>query len=350
MFRFLHPQYFFLLIPLFFYGIYLFYRIVRQRKELKRFGDSELVKELMPDLSLRRKLGKDILLLVALALMVFALARPQRGAKTEQVTTKGIEMMICLDISNSMLSNDVAPTRLDRAKAITSRIMERMDNNKIGLIYFAGDAFVQLPITADLVSAKMFLSNADPSMIEAQGTVLEQAIRLALRSFSGDEQVRKAIILITDAENHEGNVLSAVKEAKDKGIIVNVVGVGSIDGGPIPLSEGGYLMNEKGEMVVTKLDEKIAQEIVAASGGVYIRANDVSQTTRILGENLDKLEKSELEMTVYSAYNELYYFPLILSMVLLIFDFLILDRKNRQLLRHMRWLFEDKDKKEVEER
>lgn len=342
MFRFLHPELLYLLIPLFLYGIYLFYRIAKQRKELKRFGDAELVKELMPDLSLRRILGKDLILLAALLMMVVALARPQMGAKTEQVKTEGIEMMVCLDVSNSMLSDDVKPNRLERAKAIVSKVMERMDNNKIGLIYFAGDAFVQLPITADLVSAKMFLSNASPNMIDAQGTVLEQAIRLGIRSFSNNDKVKRAIVLITDAENHDGDVMAAVKEAKEKGIIVNVIGVGSADGGPIPLPEGGYLMNEAGEMVVTKLDEQIAQEIVAASGGVYIRANDVSQTTKLLAKSLDKLDKAELEMTVYSAYNEMYYIPLIFGLLLLILDFIYLERKNRYLRKVK--LFEDRNK------
>lgn len=331
MFRFLHPQLLLLLIPMFMVGIYLFMRIGRQRKELKRFGDSDLVKELMPDLSLRRRLAKDLILLLALSMMVFALARPQMGSKTEKVTTKGIEMMVCLDISNSMLSDDVKPSRLDRAKAIVSKVMERLDNNKIGLIYFAGDAFVQLPITADLVSAKMFLSNASPSMIEAQGTVIGEAIRLAIRSFSSNDKVKRAIVLITDAENHDGDVLAAVKDARDKGIIVNVIGVGSMEGGPIPLPEGGYLQDEHGEMVVTKLDEKIAKEIVSASNGVYIRANDVSQTTKLLGESLEKLDQAEMEMTAYSAYNEMYYIPLIVALLFLMFDFIYLDRKNRYL-------------------
>lgn len=331
MFRFLHPEYLYLLIPLLLFGVYLFLRIGKQRRELKRFGESELVKKLMPDLSLRRKLGKDLILLGALAMLVLALARPQMGAKTEKVTKEGIEMMVCLDISNSMLSDDIKPNRLEQAKMIVSRVMEKLDNNKIGLVYFAGDAFVQLPITADLVSAKMFLSNASPDMIESQGTVIGEAINLALRSFSSNEKAKRAIVVITDAENHEGDVIAAVKEAKKRGIMVNVIGVGSIDGGPIPLRDGGYLMDESGEMVVTKLDEQIAKEIVAASDGVYIRANDVSQTTRLLAESIEKLDKTELQMTAYSAYNEMYYIPLLVALALFILDVVYLDRKNRYL-------------------
>lgn len=329
--RFLHPKILLLLIPLFLYGIYLFVNIALQRKALKRFGDTELVKRLMPDLSLRRKLGKDIILLSALGLSIFALARPQMGASKASVKREGIEMIVCLDISNSMLSDDIKPSRLARAKAIVSRMMEQMSNNKIGLIYFAGEAFVQLPITADLVSAKMFLDTASPEMIETQGTVLHQAIRLAIRSFSGDESVQKAIVLITDVENHEGDVMNAVEEAKEKGILINVIGIGSPEGGPIPLQGGGYLLDDNGEMVVTKLNEQMGQEIVAASGGLYIRANDVSTTTRLMKDNLEKLEQSELETTMYSSYDEVFHYFLIPALILLILDFVYLDRKNRYL-------------------
>lgn len=327
--RFLHPYILLLLIPLFLVGVFLFWRITRQRKELKKFGDTLLVTQLMPDLSLRRKLNKDLLLLLSLALMVVSLARPQMGSKSETIKREGIELMVAMDISNSMLSDDTKPNRLERAKAIVSKIIDKLDNNKIGLIYFAGDAYVQLPITGDMISAKMFLKNASPDLIQTQGTVLEQAVRLAERSFSSNEKVKKAIVLITDAENHEGDVLKAVKEVKDKGIIVSVVGVGSPEGGPIPLSEGGYLQDSEGNMVVTKLNEQLGQEIATASGGIYIRANDISQTVRALDDCLKRLDQAELEMKVYTAYNEIYYIPLLISLILLAFEMILLDRKNR---------------------
>ena len=331
--RFLHPYILFLLLPLLVVALFLVWRMSRQRKELKKFGETELVRLLMPDLSLRRKLAKDLVLILSLSMLVVALARPQMGSKSETVKREGIELMVAMDISNSMLSDDVKPNRLARAKAIVSRIIDKLDNNKIGLVFFAGDAYVQLPITGDMISAKMFLDNASPDLIQVQGTQLEQAIRLCVRSFSSDEKVKRAIVLITDAENHEGNVLSAIEEAKKQGILVNVLGVGSTDGGPIPMPEGGYLQDAEGKMVITKLNEQLGMEMGTASGGIYVRASDVSQSVRALEEALNKLEQAELEMKVYTAYNELYYIPLLLGLLLLWIDFLLLDRKNRYFRR-----------------
>ncbi|MDO5016742.1 MAG: VWA domain-containing protein [Porphyromonas sp.] len=331
--RFSDPYILLLLIPLLLTALFLIWRMARQRRELLKFGETDLVRTLMPDLSLRRKLAKDLLLLSAVALFVVALARPQMGAKSETIKQQGIELMVAMDISNSMLSDDVKPSRLDRAKAIVSRIIDKLDNNKIGLIYFAGDAYVQLPITGDMVSAKMFLNNASPDLIQVQGTVLEQAIRLGIKSFSSDDKVKRAIVLITDAENHEGDVLAAVKAAKEKGIIVHVIGVGSVDGGPIPLPQGGYLKDVEDRMVITKLNEQLAREVATASGGIYIRANDVSQTVRALGDSIDKLDQAELEMKIYTAYNEVYYVPLLAGLLLLMLDLVLLDRKNRYLRR-----------------
>lgn len=331
--RFLHPNYLFILIPILMMLLFSFMKIRRQRKALKRFGDTELVKELMPDLSLRRKLTKDIILVCALSLLVLALARPQLGSKSEKVELEGVELMVCMDISNSMLSQDIEPSRLDRAKAIVSRMVDKLANNKIGLIYFAGEAYIQLPVTADFVSAKMFLNEASPELISDQGTVIGQAVELAIRSFSKDNKTKRAIIIITDGENHEGETMEAVARAKKEGILVNVIGLGSKEGGPIPLPEGGYLTDESGQMVVTKLNEAMCKEIAQASGGVYIHASDVAGTVRSIEKSLDSLEKTKIEATRYAAYNEVYYYFLIPALMLLLFDFIFLDRKNRYLRR-----------------
>lgn len=331
--RFLHPNYLFILIPILMMLLFSFMKIRRQRKALKRFGDTELVKELMPDLSLRRKLTKDIILVCALSLLVLALARPQLGSKSEKVELEGVELMVCMDISNSMLSQDIEPSRLDRAKAIVSRMVDKLANNKIGLIYFAGEAYIQLPVTADFVSAKMFLNEASPELISDQGTVIGQAVELAIRSFSKDNKTKRAIIIITDGENHEGETMEAVARAKKEGILVNVIGLGSKEGGPIPLPEGGYLTDESGQMVVTKLNEAMCKEIAQASGGVYIHASDVAGTVRSIEKSLDSLEKTKIEATRYAAYNEVYHYFLIPALMLLLFDFIFLDRKNRYLRR-----------------
>lgn len=332
MLRFLYPYFFFLLIPIALLGMFSFFRILRLRKAIKRFGDSGLVKDLMPDLSFKRKVVKDIIILTALTLMTIALARPQMGSKMEKVKKEGIEVIICLDISNSMLSDDVKPSRLIRAKNIISKLVDNLSNDRVGLILFAGDAFVQLPVTSDFVSAKMFLSTATPDLIEAQGTAIGKAVNLATRSFTSTEAVKKSVILITDGENHEDDALKAVKNAREKGIIVNVVGIGTPQGGPIPLDGAGkYLLDENGQMVITKINEQMGQEIAQESGGIYILANDVSSTTRIIRKELDKIEKSELESAVYSAYDEKFQYFLIPALLLLIFDVVYLDRKNRYL-------------------
>lgn len=331
--RFLHPNFLFLLIPIVAMLIFSFLKIRRQRKALKRFGDTELVKELMPDLSLRRKLAKDIVLVVALSLLVFALARPQLGSKSETVELQGIELMVCMDISNSMLSQDVKPSRLDRSKAIVSRMVDKLANNKIGLIYFAGEAYIQLPVTADFISAKMFLNEASPELISAQGTVIGEAVDLAVRSFSSGDKTKRAVIIITDGENHEGETMEAVARAKKEGILVNVIGIGSKEGGPIAISDGGYLTDESGQMVITKLNEEMCKEIAQASGGIYIHASDVAGTVRSVQKSLEGLEKTKMEATRYAAYNEVYYYFLIPAIVLLLFDFIFLDRKNRYIRR-----------------
>ena len=224
--RFLHPYILLLLVPLALLLVWAFLRIRRDKKKLKNFGETELVRQLMPDLSLRRKLTKDILLIVSGMLIVVALARPQVGSKPEKVKLEGIEMIVALDLSNSMLAKDVTPSRLTLAKNIVSRMTDELANNKIGLIYFAGEAYIQLPITSDFVSAKMFLQSADPSLIAAQGTVIGEAIKLATRGFSSDKEVKKALVLITDAENLDGDVEEVLQTAKEKGILISVLGVG----------------------------------------------------------------------------------------------------------------------------
>lgn len=341
--RFLYPELLFLLLLPVLLVVPVLYRTHVQRKKLKEFGRTDLVRDLMPDLSLRRKLGKDLILLFAFTLMILALARPQMGAKTEKVKLEGIEMMVALDISNSMRATDASPSRLALARNIVSRMIDKMSNNKIGLIFFAGDAFVQMPITTDFISAKMFLDNASPDLIEAQGTEIGKAVRMARRSFSKDNKAKKAIVIITDGENHDGNAIGEVEAAKKEGILVSVIGVGTEEGGPIKMDDGNYLTDENGQMVVTKLNTGMAKEIASATGGVFIHAEDVSGSVRAIQKSLEKLEKTELESTIYSAYNEVYQYFLFPAILLLVLEFVILDRKNRYFERMK--LFERKERK-----
>jgi len=329
MFRFEHREYIYLLalLPLILALFLLYMR--RKKKAIKRFGDMDLIRPLMPELALRKQYLKCWILLFAAALFILTIAGPQFGSKTESVKKKGIEVMVCLDVSNSMLSNDVKPTRLEKSKQILSRLIDELKNDKIGLIVFAGDAFVQLPITSDFISAKMFLKSINPSMVSTQGTAIGTAIRLAQSSsFSSNENVGKTIILITDGENHEGNAVSSAEEAAVNGIVVNVLGVGSTKGGPIPTSNG-YLKDREGNMILTRLDDKTAQEIALAGKGMYAQVDNTNEALKALLKQLRTMQQSDVETKVYSAYDEKYMIPAWILFVLLIGEFFILERKNR---------------------
>jgi len=334
MFKFEHPNYLYLLfllpvfLALFLYALYI------KKRNLKRFGDWKIIHELMPDASLTKQYLKFGLLFAALLLFILVVAGPQFGSKLETVKKRGIEVVICLDVSNSMLSTDVSPSRLDRAKQILSRLIDNLNNDKIGLIVFAGDAFVQLPITSDYVSAKMFLSSINPSMVSVQGTAIGAAINLAIRSFTPNEKTEKTIILITDGENHEDDAIGATKAAVEKNIRVNVLGVGSVEGGPITVPEtGGYQRDQQGNMIVTRLNEQMCQDIAIAGNGLYARTDNTNNALKALQKELDKLSKSEVESKFYSSYDEKYQIPAWILLFILVVEFFILDRKNRVLSR-----------------
>ena len=257
MLRFEDPVYLWLLLIIPVLVIVRFAAWQRRKKDLKIFGDIELIRQLMPDVSVYRPTVKFFLLLSALTLLIIMLARPQMGTKISHEKRNGIETMIAIDISNSMLAEDVTPSRLTKSKLLVENLVDNFINDKIGLIIFAGDAFVQLPITSDYVSAKMFLQNIDPSLIATQGTDIAGAINLAMKSFTQQEKVGRAIIVITDGEDHEGGAIEAAKVAKNKGINVFILGVGDTNGAPIPMGDGGYLKDASGQTVMTKLNEQL---------------------------------------------------------------------------------------------
>lgn len=330
MFRFEHPQYLYFLLILPVLLVIFFWYMRSKKRALKSFGDMKLLKTLMPDVALKKQYIKFWILFVCAGLFVLIVAGPQFGSKLETVKKQGIEVMVCLDVSNSMLSTDVSPTRLDKAKQILSRLVDNLENDKIGLIVFAGDAFIQLPITSDYVSAKMFLSSINPSMVPTQGTAIGSAINLAVRSFSPNENSEKTIILITDGEDHEDNAKGAAEAAVKKGIKVNVLGIGSLQGGPIPTGNG-YMKDKEGNMVLTKLNEAMCQEIAAAGEGMYARTDNTNNALKALQAELDKMTKSEVESKVYSSYNEKYYIPAWILLLFLLMEFFMLDRRNRIL-------------------
>ena len=293
MFRFADPTYLYLLAVIPVLAIIRFLTYRNQKKRLRKFGDPKLLRSLMPDVSRFRPAVKFWILQGALALLVVMLARPQFGTKISNEQRTGIETIIAMDISNSMLAEDITPSRLDRSKMMVENLVDHFTNDKIGLLVFAGDAFVQLPITSDYVSAKMFLSSIDPSMMATQGTDIARAIDMASHSFTQEEGIGKAIIVITDGEDHEGGALESAKAAKDAGMRVYVLGVGSTQGAPIPIpGTGDYMKDNTGNTVMSALNEDMCRQVAQAGGGAYIHVENNSAAQDQLDNELSKFYES----------------------------------------------------------
>lgn len=334
MLSFAYPEflYLLLLVPVL-VALYIFARVSRM-KNLKRFGRIGVLSALMPDVSKYKPGIKLVLQLVALVMIVIILARPRAGAVEQTVKVRGIEIMVALDVSNSMNASSSddpkSVSRLQRAKLLLERMIDNFGDDKVGLIVFAGNAYTQLPITADFTSAKMFLNSISTDMVSAQGTAIGAAIKLALNSFSGDEKTQKAIIVITDGENFEDDAVSAAKSAADKGVEVSVIGVGSTKGAPIPVGGGAWMKDNQGNVVTTYLNEQTAQQIAKAGGGIYVAGNAGDAVSQVSKE-LDELAKSDIEKVVYSQNSE--QFPIFawIALVFLIGDMFVLERKNSWL-------------------
>ena len=307
----------------------------RKQRQLTEFGDPELMAQLMPDASKSRPIWKFGMLIVALILLIVAAARPQYGQKEKTVKRQGIEVMVALDISNSMLAEDVAPNRLDRAKQMLSKMIDNMVDDKVGLVVFAGDAFTQLPITCDYVSAKMFLNTISPTLIPTQGTAIGAALQTAITSFGAQEsEAGRAIILITDGENHEDDAIAAAKKANELGMQVFVIGIGKPEGAPIPKpGTNDYFKDRSGQVVVSRLNEEMCQQIAVAGNGAYVRCDNTNTAMRALQQELDRIATTELESTVYADYNEQYQSFVLIALLLLAIEFFILSRKNHRLTR-----------------
>lgn len=332
MFKFAYPNALFLYIPLLLIVALFLYASYKRRSDLRQYGSPELLGAMMPEASRHRPQLKFWLTFAALCFMVLLLARPQFGTKIETVKRQGIETVIALDISNSMMAQDVAPNRLERSKNVISRLVDGFEDDKVGLIVFAGDAFIQLPITNDFISAKLFLESISPSLITRQGTNIKAAIDMATRSFTPREGVGKAIIIITDGENHEGGAVEAAKAAAEKGMMVYVMGVGTPEGAPIPEGRGNDFRRDKeGNVIVTKLNEQMCQEIAAAGNGVYIRIDNTGNAQKILQKEVDKLAKADLDTAVYSEHDEQFQVMAWIAFVLLLIEMLLMVKKNPRL-------------------
>jgi Ca-activated chloride channel family protein len=334
LFRFANPEYLYLLLLLPALVIIYIINHLRRNRMLRKIGDSSVVSRLMPEMSGSRPVVKFIILIIALGSCIIMLARPQFGSKIEEVKKQGVEVIIALDVSNSMMAEDIQPNRLVRAKQAISRLVDNLDNDRIGLIVFAGDAYTQIPVTTDYVSAKMFLSTITPDMVPKQGTAIGAAIHLGIRSFSPGEGKSKAMIIITDGENHEDDPVAAAEEASKAGIVIHTIGIGSPQGVPVPLTTGGrqdYLKDNEGNTVITKLEEETLKKISAETGGTYIRASSSSIGLDEIFKDIRKMKKEELESKMFTEYNDQFQFFAAIALLLILLELIIMDRKNRKL-------------------
>ena len=318
-----------LLVPL----IPVVYGILRalRRRRIRRFGDEALVRSLMPSWSGAKGWIRIILWDLAFLCFVIGIARPQMGAKLKEHEAKGAEIMICLDVSNSMLSQDYSPSRLDRAKLAISRVVDKLQGDRIGLIIFAGTSFVQLPITTDYVSAKMFLGNIDTGSVPVQGTAIGDAILTAAKSFSAQSEKSRAIIVITDGENHEDDAVDAARQAAELGIKIYTVGVGSLRGQPIPIN-GELLKDKDGNIVVSRLDEATLKQIADEGHGAYVHAGNEEFGLNPIIDDIKKMEAEKYNSIVFEEYDELFMYFFAASLALLVLEMLIGERRHKRRL------------------
>nr|WP_106634226.1 VWA domain-containing protein [Alistipes sp. Marseille-P5061] len=343
MFRFANPQYLWLLwlLPLL---AALFWAAARnRRKRLERFGHLDVLRELMPDVSTGRVKLKFILFCTALALLILAAARPQLGSKLREEKSQGVEMMLVVDVSNSMLAEDFEPNRLERTKYAINKLFDGLQQDRVGLIVFAGEPKVQLPITSDYRMAKAFARRIDTSLADVQGTAVGKALEQALLSFSGEtaESHSRVIILITDGENHEDDALEVARQAAEAGIRIYTIGIGTPEGAPIQIN-GEFIKDEKGDMVVSKLDEKLLQQIAEITGGAYVRSTKQSIGLDEIVRSINDMEQTEFSTVRFEEFNEQYPYLLAVALVLLLVEFVLLDRRN-PLLAHLNIFHEKRE-------
>lgn len=333
MFRFANPQYLWLLlaVPAL---VALYWLAARnRRRRLARFGRPGILEELMPEVSTGRTALRFILFCAAVALVILAAARPQFGSKLREEKAQGIEMMLTVDVSNSMLAEDFEPNRLERTKYAINKLFDGLEQDRVGVIVFAGDATVQLPITSDYRMAKAFAKRISPSMASVQGTSIGKALSLAEMSFSSGSGDSRVIILITDGEDHEGNVMQAAERAAEQGIRIFTIGIGTPEGAPIQIG-GEFIKDEAGEMVVSKLNEEMLARIADITGGAYVRSSKQSIGLDEIVKAINEMEQTELSMVRFEEFNEQYQYLLIAALVLLLLEFVVLDRRN-PLLAHL---------------
>ena len=318
-----------LLIPFLFVIQALVLKLRRNR--IRKFGDENLVRQLMPSYSRSKVWVRLTFFALGFLFFVIGLSRPQIGAKIKEHETKGAEIMIALDVSNSMLAEDYSPNRLERAKLAITRLVDKLRDDRIGLIVFAGNSFVQLPITTDYVSAKMFLNSISTDSVPIQGTAIGEAINTAIRSFSAQSEKSRAVIVITDGENHEDDPVAAAKQAAEMGIRVFAIGVGSPEGKPIPM-DGELLKDKEGNIVVTRLDEAVLQEVASAGNGAYVRAGNSEFGLNPIIDDIRKMEDEKYNSIVFEEFDEQFMYFMAIALFFFVLEMLIGDRRSKRHL------------------
>lgn len=331
MINFAQAQYLILLLLIPFFFVVFAVIMSMRNKRIRKFGDQQLVERMMPSWSRSKAWVRLTLFSIGFFFFVIGLSRPQIGAKLKNHETKGAEIMIALDVSNSMLAQDYSPNRLDRAKLAISRLVDKLREDRIGLIVFAGDAFVQLPITTDYVSAKMFLNSISTESVPIQGTAVGAAINTAIRSFSVQSEKSRAIIVISDGENHEDDAIAAATQAAELGIRVFTIGVGSSEGQPIPL-DGELLKDKDGNIVVTRLDEKSLQDVALAGNGLYVRAGNSEFGLNPIIEEIKRMEDEKYNSIVFEEFDEQFMYFLAIALFFFVLEMLVGDRKSKKHL------------------
>lgn len=321
-------------IPVFI-SIFIIYRYSRSRS-LKRLGDEHLISQLIPEASKFKLIGKFVIYLLIYSLLVLSSAKPQIGTKMEKVKRRGVELIVALDISNSMRAEDIKPSRLERAKQSISKLTDQLKGDKIGIVIFAGDAYLLLPVTADYSAAKMMISSVVPNLIDNQGTALGNAIEIASRSFSKKDKISKALIIISDGENHEDDALAAAKSIAEKGVKIFSVGMGTPNGAPIPHYDNfgrpsGYKKDESGNTIITKLNPNILEEIASVGDGEFTYANNMGVDLNEILNKISGLKKNEYGAKIYTDFDNKYQFFLLPAIILLILELLISDKRNKYL-------------------
>jgi Ca-activated chloride channel family protein len=334
MLRYEHIEYlnFLFGIPVLILGIIFYNRW--KKKSLSLFGDSKLLKELMHSYSKGRTQIKNVFTILIFTLLIIGIANPQIGTKMEEVKREGVDLMIAIDLSNSMLAEDIKPNRLEKSKLAISRLIDKLEGDRIGLIVFAGEAYVQLPITTDYSAAKLFLSTVNTNIVPTQGTEIAKAIDLSVQSFDMKNVQNKAIIIITDGESHDEKAIESAEQANELGIFVHTLGMGLSKGGPIPIynkygNQTGYRKDREGNTVVSKLNENLLQEIASAGEGIYVRANNSKTGLSSLFSEINKMEKKEIGTMVFTEYKDRFQLFIGFALLLLLADLLLLSRKNK---------------------